>query len=243
MSRLVDLYPRAWRERYGDELRALLEQRPPSVRDRLDVLRGALDARIHPQLAGPTEPEPIDEAVTNSRRAGRFTLAGALAWIAGMVVAVNGPLVHESWGTYRDGAGGLPFIILAMALLAVGLAGTAERLPAGDRLGRAGAWVAGGGGLLWAMAPWVMLTGLVGAIGFVCLAAAAVRAAQWSVWSIVIVLAALLAFPLAAMGLVPIEGPFGADAQFVVLGALVVLWLVVAGPLLTRPVRGLRPAT
>lgn len=234
MSRLIDLYPRSWRDRYGDELRALLEERPPSLRDRLDLIRGALDARTHPQLARPDGSELPDEAVTNSRRAGRFTLAGAVAWIAGMVVAVNGPLVHESWGTYRDGTGGLPFIILAMALLAVGLAGTAERLPAGDRLGRAGAWVAGGGGLLWSMAPWVMVSGLVGAIGFVCLGVAAVRAGLWPAGSIGAVLAALLGFPLVLSGLVPLEGAFGRDAQFVVIGGLVVLWLVVGGPLVTR---------
>jgi hypothetical protein len=241
-SRLVDLYPRAWRDRYGAELLALLEERPPSARDRLDVLRGALDARVHPQLAGPAAPEPLDEAVANSRRAGRFTLAGAIAWVAGMVVALNGPIVREAWGTYRDGGGGLPFIILAMALLTVGLAGTAERLPAGDRLGRAGAWVAGGGGLLWAMAPWVMITGLVGAIGFVFLAAAAVRAGQWSIWGVAVGLAALAALPLALLDLVPVQGAFGPDGQYAVLGALVVLWLVVAGPLVTRPAPIGRPA-
>jgi hypothetical protein len=235
MSRLVDLYPPAWRARYGDELRALLEERPPSVVNRIDLLRGALDARLHPQVVGPAAPDPADEGPANARRAGRLALAGAGAWVAGLVVALNGPLVHEASGTYRGGGGGLPFIVLAMALLAVGLAGTAERLPAGDRLGRAGAWVAGGGGLLWSMAPWIMVTGLVGAIGFVCLAAAAVRAGHWSIWSIGAVVAALAAFPLALLGVVPVQSVLGSDGQYAVLGALVVLWLVVAGPLLARP--------
>ena len=53
---LLRLYPRAWRERYGDEFAELLSARPPSVRDRVDIVRGALDARVHPQLA--TAPTP-----------------------------------------------------------------------------------------------------------------------------------------------------------------------------------------
>ena len=47
---LVALYPRAWRARYGPEMLALLEDRPPSARDALDLLRGALDAHLHPAI-------------------------------------------------------------------------------------------------------------------------------------------------------------------------------------------------
>lgn len=48
--RLVRLYPQAWRERYGEEFLALLEERPASVKDLLDVARGALDAWLRPQV-------------------------------------------------------------------------------------------------------------------------------------------------------------------------------------------------
>ena len=51
MSGLLRLYPRPWRERYGEEFEELLAQRPPSARHRLDIVRGALDAHLHPQLA------------------------------------------------------------------------------------------------------------------------------------------------------------------------------------------------
>ena len=50
MSGLLRLYPRQWRDRYGEEFEELLEQRPPSARHRLDIVRGALDAHLHPQL-------------------------------------------------------------------------------------------------------------------------------------------------------------------------------------------------
>jgi len=50
MSTLLDLYPRAWRRRYEAEFRDLLAARPPSLRDRVDIVFGAIDARLHPQV-------------------------------------------------------------------------------------------------------------------------------------------------------------------------------------------------
>lgn len=46
---VLRLYPRAWRARYGDELAALLEGQPISFAMHLDLLGGALDARLSPQ--------------------------------------------------------------------------------------------------------------------------------------------------------------------------------------------------
>jgi hypothetical protein len=48
MSALLRLYPRSWRDRYGDEMQALLEAAPPGRRRRLDLVRGALDAWVRP---------------------------------------------------------------------------------------------------------------------------------------------------------------------------------------------------
>jgi len=47
---LLRLYPRTWRERYEDELLAMLEQRPISFLDGIDLFFGALDAHLHPHL-------------------------------------------------------------------------------------------------------------------------------------------------------------------------------------------------
>jgi hypothetical protein len=54
---LVRLYPRAWRERYGDEFEALVTSQAQGPRLWLDVLMGALDARMAPQaqVAGSAE--------------------------------------------------------------------------------------------------------------------------------------------------------------------------------------------
>jgi hypothetical protein len=45
---LVRLYPSAWRARYGAEMLGLLDERPPTWRDSIDIIRGALDAHLHP---------------------------------------------------------------------------------------------------------------------------------------------------------------------------------------------------
>ncbi|HET8569242.1 MAG TPA: hypothetical protein VFM93_09675 [Candidatus Limnocylindria bacterium] len=48
---LLRLYPREWRERYGAEIEALLERRPPTFASLVDLVRGILDAHLHPHLA------------------------------------------------------------------------------------------------------------------------------------------------------------------------------------------------
>lgn len=46
---LLAVYPAAWRRRYGEEFRAVLESRPLGPFDVADVLLGALDARLMPR--------------------------------------------------------------------------------------------------------------------------------------------------------------------------------------------------
>jgi hypothetical protein len=47
-TRWLRLYPRAWRERYGEELVDLVGRRDVDWHVRLDLARGALDAQLHP---------------------------------------------------------------------------------------------------------------------------------------------------------------------------------------------------
>lgn len=49
MTWLLRLYPRAWRERYGDELREVVEAQPASFFMWVDLLAGAIDAHLAPQ--------------------------------------------------------------------------------------------------------------------------------------------------------------------------------------------------
>ena len=75
---LVRLYPRGWRERYEEEFVALLEQRPTSLVDVLDIALGALDAHLDPQVG-----ERIAPMVNRMRAA---TIAILCAYV-GFVVA------------------------------------------------------------------------------------------------------------------------------------------------------------
>jgi hypothetical protein len=49
-SRWLRLYPRDWRLRYEDELAAVIGARPTDWRVRLDLVRGAIDAHLHPRI-------------------------------------------------------------------------------------------------------------------------------------------------------------------------------------------------
>jgi len=61
------LYPRDWRDRYEPEMLAVLEARPLDRRMRMDLIRGALDAHMHPRM-----PPPIPWVAS---------LVGGAAWI------------------------------------------------------------------------------------------------------------------------------------------------------------------
>jgi hypothetical protein len=51
---LLRLYPPQWRQRYEEEVGALVENEPLSVGLVVDLLRGALEAHIHPELGAPS---------------------------------------------------------------------------------------------------------------------------------------------------------------------------------------------
>lgn len=48
MTWLLRLYPRAWQRRYGEEVAELLASEPPSLRLLVDLIAGAIDARLNP---------------------------------------------------------------------------------------------------------------------------------------------------------------------------------------------------
>jgi hypothetical protein len=50
---LLRLYPRRWRERYGDEFALVLRATPPGPHTVFDVVRGALDAHVRGARRGP----------------------------------------------------------------------------------------------------------------------------------------------------------------------------------------------
>ncbi len=115
-SRLVLLYPRAWRDRYGDEFATLLEESLQSPLDVLDVFLGALDAHLQ-LLSG----ENLNWRTINMMNKLRTALLVVFTGLVGMAIAGMGlvgiaddspmiPLMqtnlplHLSWLAVQGGA-------------------------------------------------------------------------------------------------------------------------------------------
>ena len=149
MSRLLSLYPPRWRARYGAELESLLQERPPSFVDRLDIVRGALDARVHPQLAA-ADPPATDDA--DRGPSALFAVLGGLLWVAAALGFYGAPLV-DGLG-YKDS--GAVVLLVAAAAACTGLAASLRARGQASRLlsGAATAMLLGAVGV--AM-PWPIL--------------------------------------------------------------------------------------
>jgi len=226
MSRLVSLYPAPWRARYEDEFLAVLESRPLTLRDRLDVVAGALDARWHPQVHGP---ERIPD------RIGYLSLAGFALFWAGIGVAATGPIRFDEYGSYRDGGTAVPFLLASVVLLSIGLARIVARLPSTARLTAVAGILAMIAGPVWAVAPWHFPVAMVFIVGLGCLAVGARSAGIMSTGAVV-VLGLGVVVPLGLMSaslVVPWYALRTAEVSAVVLIApLSLVWLVIARTLL-----------
>jgi len=103
MSRLVRLYPGAWRNRYEDEFLSLLDERPPTARDIVDIVRGAIDAHLSSLAA--EEPAPWTHRIP-----GALALTGGAVWSAAILyIATRSEHAWEAMGL-------LPIALLFMFL-------------------------------------------------------------------------------------------------------------------------------
>ena len=161
MSRLVDLYPPAWRDRFRAELEDLLADRPPTVRDRLDILRGAIDAWIHPQvIAG----APRDEKGTLGSRVftGAAAVVGGGLWIAG-ALTINATQMNPSLD-YKEPTAGVVVVVAGMLVTSLAATAVAGSVVVGSRsLGPTAIGMLLGA-MLTAM-PWPML--IIGFYGYI----------------------------------------------------------------------------
>jgi hypothetical protein len=241
VSRLVHLYPDAWRSRYEDELVELLELRPPTVLERFDVIRGAVDAHLHPQVLHPSEDGPPltrpENAGLLARRLGIGALGGAALWIIAFVVGLLGPVQYDGYGAYRDGSAAFPFLLGALGLLAGGLGGQLVSLPRNARLARAGAAVALLFMVGWALQPWQLWTGALMVGGLVVLAIGAGRSGAWPAGtSAAVALSCLVVAAMMALGYSSgIDRMTGATLIVVAAAAFLPAWLGVGATLIRRP--------
>lgn len=242
MSRLLGLYPRVWRRRYEAEFRALIDERPPTLLERFDIVRCALDAHLHPQVPGSmvTEPEPPVPAadLRVARRLGLGAVAGAGIWVAAFVVASLGPIRYDGDGAYRDGGAGLPLLVLAAILLSAGLVGQLISLPRAARLARLGAGGAIPFVLLWGLAPWLLPIGALALVGLIALAVGARRSGHWSIgasFAVVGSCTVAVGVVLFAMAMSDGDRLAGAAFQVYLSVALVPAWLGVGATLIRSP--------
>ena len=120
MRALLALYPGPWRRRYGLEFAAVLDAQPPSPALIFDIVLGAIDAHLDPQVAEDGE-DPLrrrmKEVVMDGLRSrGGFLAVGLLLPVALLVAAYLIP------GVIRDGAvfGGLAIVTALATGLIVG---------------------------------------------------------------------------------------------------------------------------
>ena len=97
-SALIRLYPRAWQQRYGREMRELLAAQKPTVRVFADLVAGAVDARLNPQWM------PADRAGTKQ---------GAGHMVKAFRCAPEGVSVSDQWRSAAWLVGGSLVLTLA----------------------------------------------------------------------------------------------------------------------------------
>jgi hypothetical protein len=158
MTRLVRLYPAAWRERYEVELMTLLDERPPDVLDRLDIIRGAIDVRIHPQ--GPFDPHEHAASLVGLRLAGSVATIGGVLWVLAALGFYGAPYISDLG--YKDG--GSVALVAAAAAALTGLAAVMAIRQLADRPGVLRGWAAAIPlGAIGLAMPWpVVLVGFFG---------------------------------------------------------------------------------
>lgn len=105
MSWLLRLYPRAWRERYGEEVEDLVRSQPRSFRLFVDLVAGAVDARMNTHLlSAATAPggNPDMSTILRLCSSPRFTseeMRASAAWMIGgsLGIAALGVIVQLVW--------------------------------------------------------------------------------------------------------------------------------------------------
>jgi hypothetical protein len=211
---LLRLYPGAWRERYGEEFDALLDDVELSPFDVFDIVLGALDARLRPQhtKAGRESPK---EALVNRRHYGYAAVIGGALWLvtfgAGMILPM--PAREAAFLVY-------PFAAVALLLALGGLSAAPARRKSGTAwlaflLPAGGLLISLGGVALLALSPsGALVAGLEGYyVWLFGILAMLVGSTIFAVHAF-----AIGAFPRGPVASLGVSGAVGALAGIVMLG-------------------------
>jgi hypothetical protein len=186
------LYPSTWRDRYEAEFLPVLQERPVGLRGSFDIVLGAVDAHLHPELVGAGR-QPLTHRIP-----GLLALAAGGLWVAWFLNAYSiGP--DGEWG---DGIG-YAVVLMLVSIPGDYLVGFGRRIALGI-----GATI-GLAMLSWGL-PWDVGDGLlnlsagaagyiVAGAGLVCLAA--IRSGigprvRWLMLAVTVLLPATAAIPI-----------------------------------------------
>jgi hypothetical protein len=192
MSRLLRLYPAAWRERYGTEFLLVLDGRPAGLRGRLDVVLGAVDAHLHPELIG-AEARPWTH-----RLPGLFAMGAGLIWSSFFVRALTGDPDQE-WGDSIGFAIVLMFVALPGDYLVAyrrQIGATVATIVVAIVLAQALPWSVADGllNLTVGVAAWLLVG--AGMLTLVAIRAGIGPARRWPIVGLAVLLPAFVAIPI-----------------------------------------------
>jgi hypothetical protein len=164
-------------------------------------------------------------------------MAGAVALVMAPIVALNGPVVFDGDGAYRDGMAAVPFMLAAMLMLSGGLLGQLIRLGRGHWVARSGAILAIVCGPLWAIGPWLIVLWALVLGGLIVFAVAAwwARIASASV-ALTIAASAVACVAIVSAGITAqVDRLEGLDYMAIAIVALTPIWLAIGASLQTLP--------
>jgi hypothetical protein len=119
MKRLLRLYPKAWRERYGAEVARMLDDTGSGPRDIPDLLRGALDAHAHPGPLG-LPGGGVRGWFTADRVAGLLVIAAGVAWVLPYAALVLSSMSYAPGADTQSVAlTAVPGLLVALAITAL----------------------------------------------------------------------------------------------------------------------------
>lgn len=213
MRLLMRLYPAAWRRRYEEEFLALLEERPLSPFDVVDIALGALDARLRPgDLA--IEFAARRSHPMNARLAGWAAVAGGILFTVSMGLGTLLPHPQNEIGGPIFSFAAIALLVALVGLSAVHgrrrpvLAWAAVALPVAGALvslvGMFGMAVRGDAPIVADLAGWHLWSaGLVGVtVGSILFAVATLIVGVFSRAGATALLVGAAILPLAVMGAV-----------------------------------------
>lgn len=176
MRALLALYPRAWRRRYAAEFAALLEEQRPSPGLVLDVVLGAIDAHLDPQLADEGETSlrrrMKDVVMKSLRSSTALTVAAVAASVGGLIlagVAAATAVRPEGWsGAYRQTDDLGPYVLASVVFIAVAAAALSRSGLARGTSGLVGAGLSGlGTAAVLVVIAYAAATGSLGSLWWV----------------------------------------------------------------------------